>query len=89
MQNQLLESLIKNLAMTEHARDLGYRVSDAQIQEAIRSEPAFQIDGKYSPQAARMRLAQAGISLSDLRGADAQRASSASSSKARSQPRTF
>jgi peptidyl-prolyl cis-trans isomerase D len=64
VQNQLLESLIKNLAMTEHAHELGYRVSNAEIQEAIRSEPAFQIDGQYSPQAARMRLAQAGISLS-------------------------
>ena len=63
VQNSLLESLIKNLAMTQRARDLGYRVSNAQIQEAIRNEPAFQIDGQYSPQAARMRLAQAGISL--------------------------
>src|ERR1700683_4528720 len=63
VQDQLLESLIKNLAMTEHAHDLGYRVSNAQIQEAIRNEPAFQIDGQYSPQAARMRLAQGGISL--------------------------
>ena len=63
VQNSLLDSLIKNLAMTQRARDLGYRVSNAQIQEAIRNEPAFQIDGQYSPQAARMRLAQAGISL--------------------------
>ena len=63
VQDQLLESLIKNLAMSEHAHELGYRVSNAEIQEAIRSEQAFQIDGQYSPQAARMRLAQAGISL--------------------------
>jgi peptidyl-prolyl cis-trans isomerase D len=63
VQNSLLESLIKDLAMTERAHELGYRVSAAQIKDAIRSEPAFQIDGQYSPQAARMRLAQAGISL--------------------------
>jgi peptidyl-prolyl cis-trans isomerase D len=63
VQNSLLESLIRNLAMTQRAHDLGYRVSNAQIQQAIRNEPAFQIDGQYSPQAARMRLAQAGISL--------------------------
>ena len=63
VQNSLLESLITNLAMTQRAHDLGFRVSKAQIQEAIRNEPAFQIDGQYSPQAARMRLAQAGISL--------------------------
>jgi peptidyl-prolyl cis-trans isomerase D len=66
VQNSLLESLIKNLAMMQRARDLGYRVSNAQIQEAIRNEPAFQIDGQYSPQAARMRLAQAGISLTSF-----------------------
>ena len=66
VQNSLLESLIKNLAMTQRAHDLGYRVSNAQIQEAIRNEPAFQIDGQYSPQAARMRLAQAGISLASF-----------------------
>jgi peptidyl-prolyl cis-trans isomerase D len=66
VQNSLLESLIRNLAMTQHAQDLGYRVSNAQIQEAIRNEPAFQIDGQYSPQAARMRLAQAGISLASF-----------------------
>jgi peptidyl-prolyl cis-trans isomerase D len=63
VQNSLLESLIRDVAMTQRAHDLGYRVTDAQIQEAIRNEPAFQIDGKYSPQAARLRLAQAGISL--------------------------
>src|SRR5450755_153419 len=63
VQNSLLESLIRDLAMTQRAHDLGYRVTNAQIQEAIRNEPAFQIDGKYSPQAARMRLAQAGVSL--------------------------
>jgi peptidyl-prolyl cis-trans isomerase D len=66
VQNSLLESLIKNLAMTQHAHDLGYRVSDAQIQEAIREEQAFQVDGQYSPQVARMRLAQAGISLASF-----------------------
>ena len=66
VQNSLLESLIRNLAVTQRARDLGYRVSKAQIQETIRNEPAFQIDGQYSPQAARMRLAQAGISLTSF-----------------------
>jgi len=66
VQNSLLESLITNLAMTQRAHDLGYRVSAAQIKEAIRGEPAFQVDGQYSPQAARMRLAQAGISLASF-----------------------
>jgi peptidyl-prolyl cis-trans isomerase D len=63
VQNSLLESKIRELALTQRARELGYRVTDEQIQEAIRSEGAFQIDGKYSPQAAKARLAQAGVSL--------------------------
>ncbi len=63
VQNALLENKVRDLALTQHARDLGYRVNDAQIQEAIRNQAAFQIDGKYSPQAAKARLAQAGISL--------------------------
>ena len=66
VQNSLLESKIRELALTQRARELGYRVTDEQIQEAIRSEGAFQIDGKYSPQAAKARLAQAGVSLGDL-----------------------
>src|ERR1700733_10723416 len=63
VQDSLLESLIRSLAVTQRAYDLGYRVTTSEIKEAIRNEPAFQIDGQYSPQAARMRLAQAGISL--------------------------
>jgi peptidyl-prolyl cis-trans isomerase D len=66
VQNSLLESLIRNLALAQHARDLGYRVTAAQIQDAIRSEPAFQLDGKYSPDAARSRLSQAGIPLASF-----------------------
>jgi peptidyl-prolyl cis-trans isomerase D len=64
VQNSLLETKIRDLAVTQRAEDLGYRVTDAQLQEAIRSEGAFQIDGQYSPQAAKARLAQAGVSLS-------------------------
>ena len=63
VQNALLENKVRDLALTQHARGLGYRVTDAQIQDAIRNQAAFQIDGKYSPQAAKARLAQAGISL--------------------------
>jgi peptidyl-prolyl cis-trans isomerase D len=63
VQNSLLESLIRSLAVTQRAYDLGYRVTPAEVQQAIRNEAAFQIDGQYSPQAARMRLAQAGISI--------------------------
>ena len=62
-QDQVLEGLIRSALMTERTHDLGYRVSDADLQEAIRNEPAFQIEGKYSPDAAKAALAQAGLSI--------------------------
>ena len=62
-QDQVLEELIRNALMTERTHDLGYRVSDTDLQEAIRNEPAFQIEGKYSPDAAKAALAQAGLSI--------------------------
>jgi peptidyl-prolyl cis-trans isomerase D len=63
LQNQILESLIRKALLTARAHELGYRVNEDAVREAIRSEPAFQIEGKYSPEQARDRLAMAGISL--------------------------
>jgi peptidyl-prolyl cis-trans isomerase D len=62
-QDQVLEGLIRDALMTQRTRDLGYRVTDAEVQEAIRTEPAFQVEGKYSPEAAKAALAQAGLSV--------------------------
>jgi peptidyl-prolyl cis-trans isomerase D len=63
LQDQVLEGLIRSAILTERTEDLGYRVSHAALREAVQSEPAFQINGQYSPEAARAALAQAGISL--------------------------
>ncbi|HEX8783829.1 MAG TPA: peptidylprolyl isomerase, partial [Steroidobacteraceae bacterium] len=63
LQDQVLESLIRRALLTERSHDLGYRVSDAALREAVHSEPAFQLDGVYSPDAAKAALAQAGISV--------------------------
>ncbi len=63
LQNQTLENLIRNALIAQRTQKLGYRVSPAQLHEAITSEPAFQVGGQYSPEAARMALAQAGIPL--------------------------
>jgi peptidyl-prolyl cis-trans isomerase D len=54
---------VRRELVTERTRDFGYRVSEAQIHEAIRNEPAFQVDGKYSPDVAKARLASAGITI--------------------------
>ena len=63
LQDQVLESLIKRTLLTERSHDLGYRVSNQALLEAVQGEPAFQVDGKYDPQAAKAALAQAGVSL--------------------------
>ncbi len=72
LQDRLLEGLIRESLLTERSHDLGYRVSEQNVHEAIRNEPAFQIEGKYSADVAKERLAQAGITLSafesELRG---------------------
>ena len=63
LQDQVLESLIRRALITERSHDLGYRVSNQALLEAVQAEPAFQVDGKYDPQAAKAALAQAGVSL--------------------------
>jgi peptidyl-prolyl cis-trans isomerase D len=63
MQDQILESLIRQALLSERLRDLGYRVSDNDVLQAIRELPAFQIEGKYSPEVAKARLAQNGMTL--------------------------
>ena len=65
LQDQMLEGLISEALLDDRTRGLGYRVSDEDLREAVQREPAFQIGGQYSAEAARAALAQAGISLSD------------------------
>jgi peptidyl-prolyl cis-trans isomerase D len=63
LQDQVLEGLIRNALLTERTHALGYRVSHDALREAVQGEPAFQVDGQYSPEAAKAALAQANISL--------------------------
>jgi peptidyl-prolyl cis-trans isomerase D len=63
LQDQLLESMVRTTLLTQRTRDMGYRVSDTQVLEALRAEPAFQLDGKYSAELAKSRLAQVNIPI--------------------------
>jgi peptidyl-prolyl cis-trans isomerase D len=63
LQDQVLEGLIRNTLLSQRTRDLGYRVSHEDLVDAIQSEPAFQVGGQYSADAAKARLAAAGIPL--------------------------
>lgn len=62
LQDQLLEGMIRDALIGKRSHDLGYRVSDQQIHEYIRQIPEFQVDGKYSPAAAKYALDRAGLS---------------------------
>jgi peptidyl-prolyl cis-trans isomerase D len=64
LQDNVLEQLISNTLMAQRTESLGYEVSEGQLLQAIRSEPAFQIAGKYSPEAAKNALEEANMSLS-------------------------
>jgi len=70
-QQQLVSIKVRELATTQHARKVGFRISDQQLGRAFREEEAFQIDGQFSIQEARARLLNQGISeqayLNDLR----------------------
>jgi peptidyl-prolyl cis-trans isomerase D len=63
LQDQVLEGLIGRALLMQRTRDLGYRVSQDALRDAVHSEQAFQVAGQYSPEAAKAALAQAGISL--------------------------
>ena len=62
LQDQLLETLVRQSLLAQRTQELGYRVTDKALHEAIRNVPAFQVDGKFSPDAAKAVLAQQGIS---------------------------
>ena len=61
MQDQVLETMVADSLLHTHLNKLGYRVSDTVVGEEVRRLPAFQVDGKYSPEAARYALQSAGM----------------------------
>jgi peptidyl-prolyl cis-trans isomerase D len=68
LQDQTLEKMIQTALLEKRTQELGYRVSQQQMHEAILNEPAFQISGQYSADAAKAALAQAGMSIDAFEG---------------------
>lgn len=60
LQDQVLEGMISRALIAQRTHDLGYRVGHEELIEAVKSEPAFQIDGQYSAAVANDALARAG-----------------------------
>lgn len=48
-QSAILDEHIRRQLLTDHARELGYRVSDSLMLQRITSFPQLQVDGKFSP----------------------------------------
>ncbi|MDW8260016.1 MAG: SurA N-terminal domain-containing protein, partial [Gammaproteobacteria bacterium] len=67
LQQNLLESFVRNALVTERAADAGYRVPRERIDEVIANLPAFQIEGKYNEAQALAVLANRGISQEKFR----------------------
>ncbi len=51
LQTNALEQAVRSELIRQRTRKLHYVVSDEQVLEAIRQIPAFQVDGKFSPDA--------------------------------------
>jgi peptidyl-prolyl cis-trans isomerase D len=62
LQENLLEAFVRNELLMQHATQLGYRVSDQQVMKAYEEIPQFQVDGKFSQEAAVRLLQAQGIS---------------------------
>lgn len=50
LRKSVLESLINNELLIQQARKSGFVVTDATLSKIISQDPAFQVDGKFSPQ---------------------------------------
>lgn len=61
LQKRLLEAFVRDEVTLQAANKLGFAVSETQLREAFQAEPAFQVDGKFSAQAALAALAGAGL----------------------------
>ena len=59
-QNTVLQDMIDESLLRQFVEERGYRVSDAELFEFIKTIPAFQQDGKFSTEAYRGALARQG-----------------------------
>ncbi|GAB3678304.1 SurA N-terminal domain-containing protein [Salinisphaera aquimarina] len=61
LRQTVLQGLINDAVLNQYAQDNGYRVTDAAVLAALRSDQQFQQGGQFSPQRYRALLSQAGI----------------------------
>ena len=54
----ILDDMVQELALQQHAKDEGYRASDATLRDFLFSIPAFQKDGQFSADTYKQLLSQ-------------------------------
>ncbi len=59
----ILERMVNEVLLEQHAKQLGLRISDAQIQKLILEMPQFQKDGKFDKSSYQATLRRAGFSV--------------------------
>ncbi|HET8551792.1 MAG TPA: SurA N-terminal domain-containing protein [Gammaproteobacteria bacterium] len=60
LKKEVLDSLISQQLLTQHALKMGYRVNDQELVAQVHQMPAFSVGGKFSVDVYRARLQQAG-----------------------------
>ncbi len=58
----VLDRMVNDALLEQHARTLGMRVSDVQVRELILAMPQFQVDGQFSQDVYQSALRRAGYS---------------------------
>ena len=72
LRQQVLDNLINETLLDQQVAKQHYSVGDAQLVEAIQKIPAFQVEGKFSPQAYSSALAASGMTPSEFEARDRQ-----------------
>ena len=62
MQKQVLDQAVRTELIRQRTEKLGFEASNAEVLEAIRQVPAFQVDGKFSPDAYHAALRSINLS---------------------------
>jgi peptidyl-prolyl cis-trans isomerase D len=62
MQKRVVDEAVRNELVRQRTAKLGFEASDGEVLESIRQVPAFQVDGKFSPDAYHAALQSIGMS---------------------------
>jgi peptidyl-prolyl cis-trans isomerase D len=63
----VLDEMVMREVLLQRAKEAGYRISDARVEQSIRDTEAFQIDGQYSEDVAQSLLRDNGLTVEGFR----------------------